>query len=128
MRRCTCLTLVVVTLLATVERPDVEARGAPRLRRGMRMTVSATAYCKRGETASGDRTRRGIVAADPRVLPEGTVLKVVAPASYRGVYTVGDRGRAVKGREIDIFMPNCREAARFGRRRVQIQIESAPPA
>ena len=72
--------------------------------------------------------RRGIVAADPRVLPEGTVLKVVEPASLRGVYTVGDRGRAVKGREIDIFMPSCREATRFGRRQVQIRIQSAPPA
>jgi 3D (Asp-Asp-Asp) domain-containing protein len=48
--------------------------------------VQATAYCQRGTTRSGTPTRIGIVAADPRVLPVGTVLRILdgrAPASIR---------------------------------------------
>ena len=87
------------------------------------MTMSATAYCQQGRTATGHRVRRGIVAADPRVLPLGTVVRITGPRKgYRGTYRVLDVGSAVKGREIDIFMPSCREAKRFGRQRVQLHV------
>jgi 3D (Asp-Asp-Asp) domain-containing protein len=87
------------------------------------MTVAATAYCQHGETSSGKLTRRGVVAADTRVLPMGTVFKIVGPSSdYPGIYRVADRGPEIRGREIDIFMPSCREAGRFGRRRVKLQV------
>ena len=36
----------------------------------------ATAYCLKGRTASGGGVRRGIVAADPRVLPLGTKIYI----------------------------------------------------
>jgi 3D (Asp-Asp-Asp) domain-containing protein len=85
--------------------------------------VSATAYCVKGTTRSGVHTRRGIVAADPRVLPLGSVVRVegLAPR-HNGVYTVSDTGRAVKGREIDIFMPDCAMAERFGRQAAQVHV------
>lgn len=38
----------------------------------------ATAYCLKGRTASGQYTRRGVIAADPRVLPIGTVVQIQA--------------------------------------------------
>ena len=79
----------------------------------------ATAYCLKGRTAMGSGVRRGIVAADPRVLPLGSRIHVNA-GSYSGAYTVADTGGAVKGRKLDIWMPNCVEAVRFGRRSVSV--------
>jgi 3D (Asp-Asp-Asp) domain-containing protein len=91
------------------------------------MRLVATAYCDKGPTKSGVRTQMGIVAADPRVLPLGTVLRIVAPhQSYEGIYTVMDTGTAVKGRTLDIFMPSCARAVRFGRRRVSVRILHSP--
>ena len=83
--------------------------------------VTATAYCLNGKTASGTRTRTGIVAADPSVLPFGTVLRIVdGPSS--GVYTVMDTGPAVKGRRIDIFIPDCGRAQKFGEQKLRIRV------
>lgn len=82
---------------------------------------SATAYCLRGRTASGGSVRKGIVAADPRVLPLGTRIYVNA-GGYSGNYVVADTGGAVKGRKLDIWVPNCSEAMRFGRRAVSVNI------
>jgi len=33
---------------------------------------------------------------------------------------VSDTGGAIKGKKIDIWVPNCSEARKFGRRNVQI--------
>ena len=79
----------------------------------------ATAYCLKGRTATGSSVRRGIVAADPRVLPLGSRVQLDAGA-YSGTYTVADTGGAVKGRKLDIWMPSCGEAVRFGRRNVKV--------
>jgi 3D (Asp-Asp-Asp) domain-containing protein len=82
---------------------------------------SATAYCLRGRTATGGSVRRGIVAADPRVLPLGTRIQLNAGA-YSGSYIVADTGGAVKGRKLDIWVPSCAEAIRFGRRTVTVSL------
>jgi 3D (Asp-Asp-Asp) domain-containing protein len=85
--------------------------------------LMATAYCDKGRTRSGVRTRRGIVAADPRVLPLGTVLTILGPDTPAArTYTVMDTGGLVRGREIDIFMPSCASAARFGRKPVRVHV------
>ena len=82
----------------------------------------ATAYSIEGTTASGKQTRRGIVAADPNVLPIGARIRVSDAGAYSGTYTVADTGRAIKGREIDVFIPDAHEARRFGRRHVQVEV------
>lgn len=81
----------------------------------------ATAYCLQGRTANGGGVRRGIVAADPRVLPLGTRIQVTA-GSYTGTYTVADTGGAVKGRVLDIWVPSCSEAIRFGRKSITVAV------
>ena len=87
------------------------------------LAASATAYCQSGITRSGEETRRGVIAADPRVLPLGSVVHIDAPQrTHDGVYRVLDTGSAVKGRIVDIYMPNCRSARRFGRRDVVIHV------
>lgn len=89
----------------------------PRAPRPMRLT--ATAYCGHGKTAAGVRTSRGMVAADPRLLPVGSVIRLQMPArQYNGTYIVADTGSAVKGHRVDIFTPSCTGAKRFGRRPV----------
>lgn len=77
----------------------------------------ATAYCLRGRTANGGSVRRGIVAADPRVLPLGSRIQITA-GGYSGIYTVTDTGGAVKGRKIDIWVASCSEARQFGNRSI----------
>jgi 3D (Asp-Asp-Asp) domain-containing protein len=81
----------------------------------------ATAYCLKGRTASGQHTRPGVIAADPRVLPLGTVVHVEA-GRYTGTYTVLDTGGRIKGRKIDIYMPTYGEAVKFGRQRVRLRV------
>lgn len=90
--------------------------------------MQATAYCQSGITATGGVTRKGIVAADPRVLPAGTVIRLDTPLPrYSGTYRVEDTGAAVKGRVVDIYIPDCAAAKRFGRRRVIVHIVEAAP-
>ena len=86
------------------------------------MTMEATAYCLRGNTASGNAVRPGTVAADPRVLPRGSRIRIRGPR-VGGTYTVEDDGAAMKGRRVDIYMPSCDEAKRFGRQRVTVTVE-----
>src|SRR5262245_21971931 len=66
------------------------------------MEFEATAYSIEGRTAAGTRSRQGIVAADPKVLPLGTRIRVHGAGRYSGDYLVGDTGRGIKGREIDV--------------------------
>lgn len=81
----------------------------------------ATAYTLRGRTATGAGTKRGIIAADPRVLPLGTRVRLSA-GTWSGTYTVADTGGAVKGRKIDLWVPNNSEARQFGRRKVMLTV------
>ena len=90
---------------------------------GSQLPFSATAYCKGEKTASGVVVRTGIAAADAGLLPVGSVLNVATgDARYNGVYTVMDTGPKVQGRLLDLYMWNCHEALRFGRRQVQVTV------
>ena len=99
-------------------------RGHPRRPvRPATLRMTATAYCEHGRTKSGAHTRDGIVAADPRRLPLGTRLQIIAPGKpYAGTYSVMDTGPGIKGRELDIFMASCGQAKKFGRRTVLVRI------
>jgi 3D (Asp-Asp-Asp) domain-containing protein len=89
---------------------------------GSSLTFTATAYCQAGKTQSGTTARTGIVAADPHVLPVGSVVRVDVPRAYAGIYTVLDTGAAVNGRHLDIFVPDCARAQRFGRQKVRVHV------
>ena len=83
----------------------------------------ATAYSLRGRTASGLPVSKGVIAADPRVLPLGSRVRLEA-GNYSGEYLVADTGGAVRGRRIDIWIPTSREAMRFGRRVIKLSVLS----
>lgn len=90
---------------------------------GARLQFAATAYCKGRTTASGVVVRSGVAAADPMLLPVGSVLNVSTDTTkYNGVYTVMDTGPAVQGRVLDLYMWSCNEALSFGRKQVQITV------
>jgi 3D (Asp-Asp-Asp) domain-containing protein len=83
----------------------------------------ATAYSLRGRTASGRMVSRGLIAADPSVLPLGSRVRLEHPG-YSGEYLVADTGGAIRGRRIDIWTPSTSEAMRFGRRTVKLTVLS----
>jgi|GEM_PF-1737001 len=85
------------------------------------LEFTATAYSIKGVTATGIRARHGIIAADPRVLPIGSVVRIHA-GKYSGIYTVLDTGASVKGRKIDVHFPEVKDAREFGRRKVKVQV------
>ena len=78
--------------------------------------------------------RTGIAAADPDLLPVGSVIQVDRLGErYNGIYTVMDTGPKVQGRHIDIYMWSCNEALELGRRdhadrRPPAGLEPAAPA
>ena len=83
----------------------------------------ATAYTLRGRTASGLMVSKGLIAADPRVLPLGSRVRLEAGV-FSGEYLVADTGGAVRGRRIDIWTPSIKEAMRFGRRTIKLTVLS----
>jgi 3D (Asp-Asp-Asp) domain-containing protein len=82
---------------------------------GITIPVSLTQYCVQGETRRGRQTRHGIVAADPRIFPLARYVEVFLGQEYLGRYLVDDTGGNVLGATLDIWNPDCKEAARFGR-------------
>lgn len=84
-------------------------------------SYTATAYSLRGRTASGKPVARGLIAADPRVLPLGTRVRIEA-GEFTGEYVVADTGGSVKGHRVDIWTPTPREAMRFGKRAIKLTI------
>jgi len=98
-------------------------------------TVTAFCSCERccgkppahklyGITASGQRARWGVVAADWGVLPRGTRI---ALSCFPGqTFVVLDKGGAIKGRRLDVWFPTHAEALRFGvkKRVIVTQLDS----
>jgi 3D (Asp-Asp-Asp) domain-containing protein len=97
------------------ERPAAITLDAP-------MHFTATAYALEGITKCGTRARRGIVAADPRVIPLRSKIRVSNAGSYSGVYLVEDTGSLIKGRIIDIKMGSSVECRKFGRQTVTVEV------
>jgi 3D (Asp-Asp-Asp) domain-containing protein len=90
---------------------------------GARLAFTATAYCKGTVTTSGVNAQRGMTAADPALLPLGSIVQLdFKDNKYDGVYTVLDTGPEIQGREIDLYMWSCIEAQNFGRRPVRMTV------
>jgi len=110
----------MAVLPALIAAPPPNAQVGP----GTEAQFTATAYCDRGITKSGVRTREGIVAADPDHLPVGSIVRIVEAGDrrYEGVYTVMDTGGLVQGHRIDVYIPDCAEARAFGVRPIRILV------
>ncbi len=120
------LTVLLVALLPLrLEEipPPGEDRELPAQVTSAPMSFIATAYCKGTVTRSGVEVRSGIAAADPDLLPVGSVIDVIRMGEpYDGIYTVMDTGPAVRGHHIDVYMWSCYEALDFGLRDVGVTV------
>ena len=85
---------------------------------GEPVPVEITAYClTRTQTRRGRYVRDGIVATDPKLFPLSRYVELYVGRRYLGRYLVDDTGLKIKGSKIDVWMPTCRQARVFGRRR-----------
>jgi 3D (Asp-Asp-Asp) domain-containing protein len=132
-RKAFVTTVAVIALVSTYEATILDSKYAARqavLREttalptpGARLAFSATAYCKGETTASGSGVHAGILAADPELLPVGSVVDIDSlPGHYNGIYTVLDTGPAVQGRQVDVYMWSCNEALEFGRQPIHLTV------
>jgi len=87
-------------------------------------TVRATAYTHTDAgcdmvTATGTTVHWGTVAVDPRYIPYGTRMFIMASdGSYiYGLATAEDCGGDIKGDRMDLYMPTYQQCREFGRRR-----------
>ena len=87
-------------------------------------TVRATAYTHTDAgcdafTATGNVVHWGTVAVDPRYIPYGTRMFIMASdGSYvYGIATAEDCGGDIKGDRMDLYMPTYEQCREFGRRR-----------
>jgi 3D (Asp-Asp-Asp) domain-containing protein len=103
--------------------PEAEIKPAGNLIAAAPQIYNATSYSRPGRGASGMGVRSGTIAADPKVLPFGTRVRLDA-GQYSGEYVVTDSGTAIKGRKIDVWLPTYHEACRFGRRNVKLTVLS----
>ncbi len=86
-------------------------------------TIRATAYTHTDKgcdmtTATGTTVRWGTVAVDPRYIPYGTRMFIVAAnGSYiYGIAMAEDCGGDIKGDRMDLYMPTYEQCMEFGRR------------
>src|ERR1035438_10127378 len=122
--------LVAFTLLrpASASPPSSGVRRRPTIR-----YFIATAYSVEGTGASGKWSHPGTVAADRKVLPLNSRIRVYGAGRYSGDYTVEDTGGKVDGHHIDVYMPSQADAKKFGRQRVRVVVlkygddEVSPP-
>ena len=128
-RKAVVLVTAIVGIVLVYEARVLDSRWqairgqAPQPEAGQRLQFEATAYCKGTTTASGVGVRTGIAAADPKLLPVGSVLNIATgEPKYNGVYTVMDTGPKVQGRTLDLYMWSCHEALRFGRKPVEVTV------
>ncbi|MBY6052555.1 LysM peptidoglycan-binding domain-containing protein [Cytobacillus firmus] len=89
--------------------------------------VKATAYtasCKgcSGITYTGINLKKNpnakVISVDPKVIPLGS--KVYVPGYGEAI--AGDKGSAVRGNKIDVFIPNKQKALQWGSKTVTIKV------
>jgi 3D (Asp-Asp-Asp) domain-containing protein len=112
----------VAIVNSTKDSPAAVATTTPPLTAPQGYTAFSYSLCCRGSSGLG--VRRGTIAADPRVLPYGTRVRLTGGGSYDGEYLVTDAGTAIKGNKIDVWVPTIHEARRFGRRNVRLIVLS----
>lgn len=112
--------------LLTVDKPDLLDQVPQLTSLG---TYKVTAYCAcqtccgkspddpwYGITATGTRATQGrTIAADPKVLPYGTVVVINGHE-----YIVEDCGGAIDGKEIDMFFESHQEAKEWGNKWLEV--------
>jgi 3D (Asp-Asp-Asp) domain-containing protein len=87
---------------------------------GPESTGKSVGHPAYGVTASGERVQDGHTAACPRELAYGTVIDIEGV----GERVCSDRGGAIKGARIDVYMTRLSDAKEFGKRKLNVTIRS----
>lgn len=91
-----------------------------------KFTINVSAYtaaadeCGKsdGITASGLKVKEGVTIACPPQFPFGVKLNIEG----MGTYVCEDRGGAIKGNHVDIYMETKKEAFKFGRKNLLAEV------
>jgi len=119
--------LVAVSLLLVPSAPSADRKHKRPMTGHEKGKFVAFAYTSNGKTVEGVSPVAGkTIAADPSVLPLGTLVRVSGAGPWSGEYRVGDVGGNIKGRKVDIFVNGVKEAINFGRREVEIAVLQIP--
>lgn len=77
---------------------------------------TVTCHTGGGTTASGRPSGPGVAAVDTDVFPLGTKLRV----DKVGPVVAADRGGAVDGKSVDVWLPSEHKCTNFGRQQLQV--------
>jgi uncharacterized protein YabE (DUF348 family) len=103
------------------------SRGGQSIRFHRAIEVTATAYCpckkccgqaSSGNTSTGIRAGRGVIAVDPRVIPLGSKVYV----DGYGYAVAADVGSAIKSNKIDVCFDTHQEALDWGYKKTKVYI------
>lgn len=104
---------------------------------GRKMIFEVTAYTLREEecgkspddpyygiTASGKKVKAWHTVAAPKEIPFGTKIYIpyFKDKPNKGIFVIEDRGGAIKGNRLDVYMESLSEALEFGRRKLEVYI------
>lgn len=108
--------LLLPHLLLLPQEPQLSHRH--RQIKKIEVTMTVTAYCLRGRTATGSKPKVGTVAVDPRVIPLGSKLFI----PYYGWARAEDTGSAIKGYKIDVWLPSRKQALKWGIKKLKVTV------
>lgn len=85
---------------------------------------TVTAYCEGTVTKAGTTPVAGhVIAADPAVLPIGSIVRI---DGWPGARMVQDTGSLVRGRHVDVYVETCDEARAWGRQAREVLVLHRP--
>ncbi|BBN99360.1 3D domain-containing protein [Sporolactobacillus terrae] len=117
MKKLTLILAVIVLLISVLPSSFAAAKS-----KSKKITVSATAYCEMGRTATGYNYKKHpkakAIAVDPRVIPLGS--KVYIPGY--GYAIARDTGGRIKGKIIDVHFKTRKQAIKWGRKKLKIRV------
>jgi 3D (Asp-Asp-Asp) domain-containing protein len=88
-------------------------------KRYQQLLATVSAYCLNGPTAVGSIAHEGIIAVDPDVIPLRSWVKLGGR-----VFRAEDTGAYIRGHHVDVWIPDCTRAVRYGMRHLRLRVIS----
>jgi 3D (Asp-Asp-Asp) domain-containing protein len=113
--------IIVILMLLVFQTVCAEPKGKPIIFETTAYEASARScgrWAQFHKTYTGITPHRGIIAVDPRVIKLHSLLYV---EGY-GYGYAEDRGGAIQGYKLDVFMPTVKECMKWGRRKTKVWV------
>ena len=109
----------IETLAYEIKEEDYEIYEVTAYTAGYESTGKTKDHPEYGITASGKRVQEGkTIAADWDVHPVGTRIEIKG----LGEFVVEDKGSAIKGKRLDVYIEDLDEALKFGRQKMEVRV------